>query len=382
MQLSGLAIDPTLRPSSCRCCPRLRTSTTSMIGNSTPSAAAEHGGIPVQPDRSERSRLSSPVRARLRLTDAHRFEGVLSYFKEIDDRTDLDVVSARSAAGLHQLRSEALRAGVAVGAPARTSRTSCAAAPTSRRWRSSATGIHRRRSLQHGARHHQPARRLRHDLGFQSQGRYTDTYQLNDNASCVMGNHQLQMGGSWQRNRVNPYNFAGQYPTVTFGFSTAAPASVQLTSAQFPGGISAADLANANAMAALLGGIVSSVAQTFQVRDKTSGYVAGHSVERVLHARQHRALRAGQLALEAELHRSRRPEVGVLQPAARGQQPRVPAGPERPLVRADDARSGHDGHLRRRRVLQEGPEQLRADRRLRLGPDQGRQDRAFAAATR
>jgi len=48
-----------------------------------------------------------------------------------------------------------------------------------------------------------------------------------------------------------------------------------LTSAQFPGGIAAADLITANNMAAWLGGIVTSVAQTFQVKDQTSGYVSG-----------------------------------------------------------------------------------------------------------
>ena len=50
---------------------------------------------------------------------------------------------------------------------------------------------------------------------------------------------------------------------------------MQLTSAQFPGGISPAELANANALASWVGGIVSSVAQTFQVEDKSSGFVAG-----------------------------------------------------------------------------------------------------------
>ena len=83
------------------------------------------------------------------------------------------------------------------------------------------------------------------------------------------------MGGSWQRNHVNPYNFAGQYPQVTFGFSSAAPAGLALTTDKFPGGISAAELANANALASWLAGTVSSVAQTFQVRDQNSGFVAG-----------------------------------------------------------------------------------------------------------
>ena len=41
-------------------------------------------------------------------------------------------------------------------------------------------------------------------IGFQPQGRYTNTYQFNDTAILMLGNHELQMGGSWQRNHVNP----------------------------------------------------------------------------------------------------------------------------------------------------------------------------------
>lgn len=55
----------------------------------------------------------------------------------------------------------------------------------------------------------------------------------------------------------------------------------------------------------------------------------GHSLERELHAGQHRGVRAGQLALEAELHGACGAQVGVLQPASRGRQPRVPADCER-----------------------------------------------------
>ena len=112
-------------------------------------------------------------------------------------------------------------------------------------------------------------------VGFQNQGRCTSTYQLTDSASWLLGRHELQMGGSWQRNKVNPYNFRGQFPQVSFGFSPSAPSNVQLTTSQFPGGISAAEFANANALASWLGGIATSVNQTFQVKDKTSGYVSG-----------------------------------------------------------------------------------------------------------
>ncbi len=62
-------------------------------------------------------------------------------------------------------------------------------------------------------------------FAFQNQGRPSDMYQLSDTHNYVKGRHQLLMGGSWQRQRINPYNFGGQYPQVTFGFSAAAPAS-------------------------------------------------------------------------------------------------------------------------------------------------------------
>ena len=111
---------------------------------------------------------------------------------------------------------------------------------------------------------------------FQPQGRDTRNYQFIDTATYVTGDHTLQFGGSYQRVKVNPYNYAGRFPTITFGFSAAAPASVQLSATQFPGGISANDLATANAHLAYLAGIVSQVAQTFQVEDATSGFVAGY----------------------------------------------------------------------------------------------------------
>jgi hypothetical protein len=110
---------------------------------------------------------------------------------------------------------------------------------------------------------------------FQNQGRDTRTRQYVNTASLAAGNHTLQFGGSLQQIRVQPYNYAGQYPTVTFGFSAGAPAGVQLTTAQFPGGISAQDLASANAQLSFLGGVVSQVSQTFQVADRTSGFVPG-----------------------------------------------------------------------------------------------------------
>src|SRR5262249_30931933 len=81
---------------------------------------------------------------------------------------------------------------------------------------------------------------------FQPQGRDTRTRQYIDNASYTIGNHSFQFGGSLQQIRVRPYNFAGRFPTVSFGFSPSAPPSLQLTAARFGGDISAADLSSAN----------------------------------------------------------------------------------------------------------------------------------------
>jgi hypothetical protein len=90
----------------------------------------------------------------------------------------------------------------------------------------------------------------------------------------MLGNHALQFGGSMEQIRVNAYNFAARYPTVTFGFSSAAPAGIALTSAQLPG-IAGADLTSANNLLAMLSGTITQLAQTFQVESQTSGFVGG-----------------------------------------------------------------------------------------------------------
>jgi hypothetical protein len=105
---------------------------------------------------------------------------------------------------------------------------------------------------------------------FQPQGRNTRTYQFSDTASMMVGNHALQFGGSLQKIKVNAYNFAGRFPTLTFGFSGGAP----LNSAQLPG-ISAPDLATANNLLSYLTGTMTSLTRTFQVESQNSGFVGG-----------------------------------------------------------------------------------------------------------
>jgi len=114
------------------------------------------------------------------------------------------------------------------------------------------------------------------EVTFQPQGRTTRTRHFIDNVSWTAGSHAFQFGGSLQQVRTDPYDYANRFPTVSFGFSSAAPSNIQLTAARFPGGsISAADLNNANSLLSFLGGIVNQVSQTFQVKDRDSGYVAG-----------------------------------------------------------------------------------------------------------
>ena len=277
MQLSGLKLDPKLRADFLSKIPGASNVNNYDTGNSTATRVLNTAGYRFnQTDLNNRDQYG--FRVDYTLSARHKVEGVYSYFKETDDRTDLDFISPdrplvftdsdtkRFSLAWRWLKSanfqNELRGGANL-APVRFEST----------WDYS-SGILYNTALNiinpiGGNGTGGTA------TGFQPQGRYTNTYQIGDSASLLRGRHDLQMGGTWQRNHVNPYNFANRFPAVTFGFSAVAPGSVQLTSAQFPGGISAAELANANALASWLGGIVSSVAQTFQVENQTSGFVSG-----------------------------------------------------------------------------------------------------------
>ena len=276
MQLSGLSIDPVVQSVILSRLPDPSNVNNFNDGDSEAGRLLNTAGYRfLQDDLNERNSFTGKID--FAMSDSHRFDGVFSYFKEIDDRTDLDAVSARP---LVYTSSDPKRFALAwrwaVGSNFHNElRGGANLAPVQfvSDW-----------SIEDGIVYNTGLDIMNPIAGrgnggatgyFAPQGRYTDTYQLNNTASYLKGSHQVLMGGSWQRNRVNPYNFAGQFPTVTFGFSSNAPSSVQLNSAQFPGGISAADLATANEMAAFLGGVVSQTAQTFRVRDKTSGYVPG-----------------------------------------------------------------------------------------------------------
>lgn len=107
---------------------------------------------------------------------------------------------------------------------------------------------------------------------FRAQGRQTDTYNLQDNATTVKGKHTLQYGFLFQKVNVTPYNDAGITPTYTLGISTNSPYG--LNSNQLPG-ISASDLSAANALLSNVAGLVSASTQTFNVTGRNSGFVNG-----------------------------------------------------------------------------------------------------------
>lgn len=118
---------------------------------------------------------------------------------------------------------------------------------------------------------------------FRNQGRYTDTYNLQDNASYTFGRHQLQFGYQYQGIRVDSYDQAGTIPTYSIGIGAG---NQGLVAAQLPG-ISASDLTAANNLLASLGGYVTSYSQNFEVRDRTSGFVPGQENRRNLRLSNH-----------------------------------------------------------------------------------------------
>lgn len=118
---------------------------------------------------------------------------------------------------------------------------------------------------------------------FEAQGRDTKQGLLQDNAVYVTGNHSIRFGGQYQPFKASPFGppaFAqSSIPTLNIGTSTRTPS---LLSSQFPGGISATELANANALLGLLGGFVAGANQTFNATSTTSGFVQGAQRKRNL----------------------------------------------------------------------------------------------------
>jgi hypothetical protein len=118
-------------------------------------------------------------------------------------------------------------------------------------------------------------------VAFQPQGRDTDTFNYMDNVTWQRGRHNLRFGAQFQRVYVAPFDSAGLLPSYGIGLSIANP--IFLDFSQFPGGISGTDLARAEDLLASLGGIIGSAGQSFNVRDRESGFVPGQEYRRHFH---------------------------------------------------------------------------------------------------
>jgi hypothetical protein len=112
---------------------------------------------------------------------------------------------------------------------------------------------------------------------FRDQGRYTDTYNYQNNSNWFLGNHTLQFGVQGQRIDVESFSNFDNLPTWTLGMSTANTNA--LDAARLPG-VRSTDLGTANGLLALHAGFISSALQTFNATSRSSGFVGGASNRR------------------------------------------------------------------------------------------------------
>src|SRR5262245_44396832 len=109
------------------------------------------------------------------------------------------------------------------------------------------------------------------EVTFLDQGRNTRYNNFQDNAELNFGSHALRFGGQLQFQEVDATNEAGIVPNFTLGTN---PNTLTLKADPFPGGISSAQLNTANALMALLGGVVSNGVQSFNATSRNSGFQA------------------------------------------------------------------------------------------------------------
>jgi hypothetical protein len=135
---------------------------------------------------------------------------------------------------------------------------------------------------------------------FQSQGRNTSYYNIQDNAAYSFGNHSLRFGGVGQFYRITSINNAGSTPVFAIT-TTANTATPGLVAGNFPGGINTTDLARANSLRFLLGGVIGSGAQTLYATDVNSGFVRGATQIRRLNFNNYAAYISDQWRISPKL---------------------------------------------------------------------------------
>jgi hypothetical protein len=104
---------------------------------------------------------------------------------------------------------------------------------------------------------------------FLSQGRNTKAFNFQDNADWIWNNHTFRFGAQTQIFRVNSYNDAQIVPIANIG-----TAGSNTVLGSIPGGVNATQLAMANSLMAMFGGVNNSVTQFFNVADINSGFAA------------------------------------------------------------------------------------------------------------
>jgi hypothetical protein len=115
-------------------------------------------------------------------------------------------------------------------------------------------------------------------VNFLPQGRNTDTFNWSDNAAYSLGRHDLRFGAQAQQIRVETFDSAGTVPSVAL--LTDVESQYLLSTAFFPGGIASDALFTAQDLLATLAGIVGQATQSYNVRDRNSGFVPGQEFRR------------------------------------------------------------------------------------------------------
>lgn len=117
---------------------------------------------------------------------------------------------------------------------------------------------------------------------FLDQGRNNKVTTFANNANLIFGDHSFRFGGIYQKYKVESYNDFGIFPSYRLGTTSATTATnTTLTTNNFAnvGGtgsiINTTQLATANGLLALLGGLVNQAGQAFNMTDISSGYVPG-----------------------------------------------------------------------------------------------------------
>ena len=111
---------------------------------------------------------------------------------------------------------------------------------------------------------------------FLQQGRAPRNHDLINHTTWVKGSHVFRFGTTARFVRILNFNDAGIVPQFTVNFNTTTnPTPLQNNTTNFPGGLSATQFTTANNLLGFLTGAVSTVAQTFNVADRTSGFSRG-----------------------------------------------------------------------------------------------------------